>query len=304
MTTGIEVYNLNIFDRINNDGFTLELPQESIDIVNTISAIVGASNYVKTPVFHKKGKKDRKVNDEVIVPRPEVERTREEELKREICVSLNKLTEATYSKLVVPIENSVKELKDVINNDEMFLDNVTKWIFDVTLMAKTSSKQYVDILIHLKNIYPEMNDYIKEKVESFMDMFKDIESVNPEEDYEKFCLLNLESEKRKSLSCLIANLIKVNMFEISDLFNILDSLCDQLFLSCKKENIKATCEAISENLFVLMSLLVEEIKSLDEYNLIINKISNVKDFTRGEDNPSFTSKVKFKLMDILEIYNK
>jgi len=94
------------------------------------------------------------------------------------------------------------------------------------------------------------------------------------------------------------------MFEISDLFDILNSLCDQLYISCKKPNVKPTCEAISDNLFVLMSLLVEEIKNTNSYKLIKDKLGLVKDLTRGEDNPSFTSKVKFKLMDILEIYNK
>ena len=301
--TDFALYNLNVFDRINNDGFTLELPQESIDIVNKISEIVGASNYVKTPVFHKKAK-NKRIPEEPHIPRPEVERSREEELKREICASLNKLTEVTYSKLLVPIESSVKELKDVLNDDVKFMDDVTKWIFDVTLMARTSSKQYVDILIHLKNIYPEMSDYIKDKVESFMDMFHGIESVNPEEDYEKFCLLNLESEKRKSLSGLIANLIKVNMLKINDLSEILISLCDQLYISCKKPNVKPTCEAISDNLYVLISLLVDEMKDIDDYKLIMDKIKLVKDLTKGEDNPSFTSKVKFKLMDILEIFNK
>ena len=262
---------------------------------------MGASNYVKTPVFHKKAK-NKKVSDEPLIPRPEIERTREEELKREICASLNKLTENTYSKLLVPIETSVKELKEVLNDDVKFMDDVTKWIFDVTLMARTSSKQYVDILIHLKNIYPEMSDYIKDKVESFMDMFHDIESVNPEEDYEKFCLLNLESEKRKSLSGLIANLIKVDMFEISKLHDILINLCDKLYISCKKDNIKPTCEAIADNLYVLISHLVYEIKNNSDYSDIFEKIRLVKDLSRGEDNPSFTSKVKFKLMDVLEIY--
>ena len=93
------VYDLTRIEDIINDGFTLELPENTIEIINTISSIVGSANYVKTPVFHKKSKNDKKKISEPPVPRPVVEKTKFEEYCGRITTNFNKLTEKNYRKM-------------------------------------------------------------------------------------------------------------------------------------------------------------------------------------------------------------
>jgi hypothetical protein len=54
---------------------------------------------------------------------------------------------------------------------------------------------------------------------------------------------------------------------------------------------------------VLIEPVVSELKKGNSHNLIINKITNVKDLSKSE-NPSFSNKTKFRLMDILDLYKK
>ena len=57
------IYNLNQINDIRDNGFIFELSESSLDVINTISEVVGASNYVRTPIFPKKEKKGNKQRD-------------------------------------------------------------------------------------------------------------------------------------------------------------------------------------------------------------------------------------------------
>ena len=53
MTTLIK-YTYSDIDQIINNGFQLELPENTIHYISLISEQVGDPTYVKTPIFHKK----------------------------------------------------------------------------------------------------------------------------------------------------------------------------------------------------------------------------------------------------------
>lgn len=296
-------YSLLSIDQINNNGFTLELPQDAVDMVNKISDIVGATNYVKTPVFHKKAKRKGNIIEEPSVPRPVVEKTKVEELKATIQISLNKMTEKTYATFETQILEAVSELKTELNDDEKFMTDVTLWVFDLATANRFSSKEYVNILIKLQENYSEIKSVLDDTISKFLTCFDNIQSINPDEDYEKFCLLKAEGEKRKALSLFLVNLFKSDLFELTELEEILVKLIDELYIGYKKDDCKATCEDIADNMHVLIEPIVSQLKEGNSHNLIINKITNVKDLGKSE-NPSFSNKTKFRLMDILDLYKK
>jgi hypothetical protein len=296
------IYNLLSIEQINNNGFTLELPQDAVDMVNKISTIVGASNYVKTPVFHKKAK--RKNTPEVPhVPRPVVEKTKVEESKAIIQESLNKMTGKTYTTFETKILDAVAILKTELNDDEKFMTDVTLWVFDLATSNRFSSKEYVNILIKLQENYTEIKGVLDDTISKFLRKFDNIESINPDEDYGKFCLLKAEGEKRKALSLFLVNLFKSNLFKLTELEDIIIKLIDELYINYKRNDCKATCEDIADNMHVLIEPVVDELKGGNSYLLLKNKIINVKDLGKSE-TLSFSNKTKFRLMDILDLFKK
>jgi hypothetical protein len=74
-----------------------------------------------------------------------------------------------------------------------------------------------------------------------------------------------------------------------------------LYKLVKEDEQQSTCEEIAENLYVLLIELIGELKGTQTWNNIYNKLINVKDLDKA-DNPSFTMKMKFRLMDILDKY--
>jgi hypothetical protein len=297
-------YNLLSIDNINNDGFTLELPQHAVDMVNKISDVVGATNYVKTPVFHKRAKnRGKNAIEEPHVPRPVVEKTKVVELKAVILESLNKMTEKTYFVFEEKILIAVGELKTELNDDETFMNDVTYWVFNLALANRFSSKQYVNILIKLQDNYTEIKSVFNSKISEFLKYFDNIESINPDEDYGKFCLLKAEGEKRKALSMFLVNLYNSGLYSLISLEEIIIKLVDEIYINYKKEDCKATCEDIVDNVYELVHTLTSELKKGASYHIITNKITNIKDLTKDE-NPSFSNKTKFRLMDILDTFKK
>jgi len=48
------IYTLQDYKNIIFDGFDINLPKETIDLINLLSSQVGSPTYIKTPVFNKK----------------------------------------------------------------------------------------------------------------------------------------------------------------------------------------------------------------------------------------------------------
>ena len=294
------LYTLSKIDEISNDGFTLELPETTIEIVNRIAGIVGSANYVKTPVFHKKSKNKNKEPKEPITPMPVVERSDMENNIRELQSLLNKLSPQNYEKVEEKIVELITKFKTVMTDEEYSI--VVSMIFQTATTNRTASKCYANLYIKLMELCEEMKDKFNNNLDKYLDGFnRDFVTVDADKDYEQFCLINLQNEKRRGISKFFTELFNVGLVENSRFEEILLDLCDLLFTSCKEENKKTACEEIAENLFILLTNMIDynKIDSKD----IMQKLINIKDLKKSEYNPSFSPKVKFKLMDIFDKYN-
>ena len=55
-------YDIEKYEEIKNEGFSIELPEYTINIVNQLAEQVGAPTYNKTPVFENREYKKKKNN--------------------------------------------------------------------------------------------------------------------------------------------------------------------------------------------------------------------------------------------------
>jgi hypothetical protein len=293
------VYNLIRIEDIINDGFTLELPENTIEIINNISAIVGSATYVKTPVFHKKSKNEKKRSSEPPVPRPVVEKTKFEEYCGRIATNFNKLTEKNFSKLEKEIIDDMSVIVDELSENEF--NTIVNRLFEAATLNRYSSKCYANISISLMSRWDDIKSIFYNNLNTYLDTFNNIESVSPDKDYEKFCILNSINEKRRATGLFLVSLFHSKLFTMDGLTDIIVNLTDLLYKLVKEDEQQSTCEEIAENLYVLLIELIGELKGTQTWNNIYNKLINVKDLDKA-DNPSFTMKMKFRLMDILDKY--
>ena len=300
------IYNLQMIDEIVNEGFTLELPDTTLEIINTIASVVGASTYVKTPVFHKKSNKKKDIQPST--PKPKIERPENVEKKRELQTNLNKLTDSNIDKLENEIMELIKYFDDHKENNEDFVQ-IIEMLLKTTTITVASGFAYAMIMKKILDKYENIKDLVFEKLEAYLNMFDNIVYTSADDDYEKFCSYNQECMKRKGISYFIYNLTKLKLYDSNDLDELIIKILDDIFIICKESGKNVLVEQLSENLLVLIcgDSKYSPTELLDNCEIRIStlksKIVNIKDLSK-ETNPSFTNKLKFKMMDILDIINK
>ena len=313
------IYTLNDIEKIVWENNIPELPNDTINLVNSLSEQVGAPTYIRTPSFSNNNniiknnfKKKKKNTDEVSPEDWETIRTfhkteinKKEGIEKEIDnirLSINKLTEKTYDKI---IDNILSKLDDINNNDDYdsnSLDKIGYAIFNMATSNKFNSNIYAKLCCELKVKYDFMTDIITNNISQFMKLFENMEFVSPEENYDKFCEINIINEKRRSMSLFLTNLYKFNVitldFVLNNIMNIQNMIVneEEIFNSNRKSEV----EELSENLFILLTnIKLSILKTSNEWNKIYSNIRFITNFTL-DNNSSISHKAKFKHMDILD----
>ena len=70
----------------------------------------------------------------------------------------------------------------------------------------------------------------------FLDLFHNIEFVDSVEDYDRFCVINKNNEKRKALSCFFINLMVNGIVEKKQIIGLLQELLNKFDEYVQSEN--------------------------------------------------------------------
>lgn len=309
-------YKLNDFKRVSlsitNNSI---ISDETINIVNGLASLVGAPTYKRTPVFTKPiMRRERTRRSKVTITASDWEEMRnfkvtelnknEEGIDKkidDIRSLLNKITSKNFDNIKT---NIIDMLNNIIssNVDKDELVKVGVSIFEIGCMNKFWSKLYATLYKELMKSYPVMRDICMENFKSFSALFENIRYIS-EEDYDEFCLVNKENNKRRAISSLFVHLMKEGVIEASKIADIIVNLMDKFMEYISKEGMKNQVDEICENLFILIKEGIDTIEaesSLEDiHDKIITFVSDVTGF-KTKDYKSFTSKTLFKFMDLCE----
>lgn len=309
-------YTLDDFYKINAQGFNVVLPQSVVDKINDLVKHVGSPNYIRTPIFHKPPKintsnKKRKERDsKQIINTQEIwdkmskkniaENTTDEISVHNLRTHLNKLTDKNINDVTVKITNMLDTIIEQ-NNNEM-LETITKSIFDIASSNKFLSGVYADLYSILYTKYEVTHKHLEKNYETFMDNFKHINYVSPEEDYDAFCKINKENDKRRSLTTFYLNLYCVGVFPIERIEKLLVNIFNMLIKFIQIPDKLAEVEEYTENIAILYRHDLEY-----SSKCLLSNGKSIRDTviwlanTKKNTYPSLASKPIFKFMDICGI---
>lgn len=320
-------YTLENFSNILFNGFEIKLPDETINIISDIAQHVGSPSYIKTPVFNKRdvvvgknnqqmngdgykkkrrNKNNENINDENWESIRNFQATKIEQkvgIDSKIVIIrslINKITDKTYIELYNKIVETLDELvKDETCEEEML--KVGNSIFDIASNNRFYSKIYADLYAGLINRYEIIKIVFEKSFNTFLELFQNIEHVNPDEDYNKFIKINAENEKRKSLSSFFVNLMLNGIVTKEKIIEITCDLMSEVLKLIKEENKKSVVDEMTENISLLYNkdlFDVENVKiGYELFTDIINRLSLCKVKTY----PSLSNKSIFKYMDLNEM---
>jgi hypothetical protein len=326
-------YTLEQFNNITFNGFKFDFPEDTLKIISEIALEVGSPNYVKTPIFQKRvnpmkvevslqkekeyepnrkrrgGNKSMEVvNDDDWETLRTFQTTKIEQivgLDAQIDLvrsHLNKMSDKNYSdvknKIIDIIENMMKE---IIDNDDM--TKLGTIIFEIASTNRFYSKIYADLYSDLINKFQIMEDIFQENFRNFMNLFDTIEYVEPNVDYNKFCKINKDNEKRKALASFFVNLMNNGIISSDKIINIIRNLMNKIYIYINQDNKKNEVDELTENIAILYKkeLLSGEV----EYELIdgmtISEIIENLAHSKSKNYLSLSNKSIFKFMDLIEM---
>jgi len=314
-------YTLEDINNIIFAGFNFELDAETIETISKIALQVGSPDYVKTPVFAKKEKTVLPSKEKEKRKHKNMEVTNDDEWnnmrafqatkleKKEgvdghndkIRYYLNMMTDKNYDDM----RNKIVDLINDIANDEENMNKVGTNIFEIASTNRFYSKIYATLYADLMQNYSIMKTLFDNSFSEYMNLFNNVECIEPNENYDKFCEINKINERRKALSAFFINLMKSNVVPKQSIVNLVAHLLKQVMTFIHQENKKSVVDEITENVAILYVNDIFDNDAAYDYGLIENmRIYEVIEFLSNckvKDFKSLTNKSVFKFMDMIEM---
>ena len=255
-----QMYTLSDIEQIAFNGFSYNMDPVVLDIINNLAMKVGSPAYIKTPVFQKKEQPKQTSQQPVRKRRtkelpntewdkPEQNNTSSVLVQKKgidaeinkIRVCLNKLSESTYADNVVQI----KEIINAMNVSEEDLYKVGNAIFEIASNNKFFSKLYANLYTELMQTFPMLRDIFTQNYNSYSTLFKNIQYVNPDVDYNQFCINNVANEQRKAMSAFFVNLNLSGVIPAENIADILKELFESVIsLMVQPNKSNEVCEIV------------------------------------------------------------
>ncbi len=307
-------YTLKDFNDIAFNGFNLVLPDDVMRVISALAKEVGSPDYVKTPVFKKKEnpmkvepiKKKRGADEDWSVVRSFQTTKLEDKSGIDATIDtirshLNKMTDKNY----IDMRNKIIDIIDNIiaaksSDDDM--SRVSTIIFDIASTNRFFSKIYADLYSDLLSKYGEMKIVFENSLNKFTELFDLIEYVESTVDYDRFCKINKDNEKRKALSAFFMNLMSNNIITKEKIVEITRKLLSQLHMNISLDNKKNEVDELTENIALLYKKDLYDAVNYEPIDgMTIPELINKLACSKVKDYKSLTNKSVFKFMDLIEM---
>ena len=297
MAAQIMTYTIDKIKEVKDCGFDFTLSDSTKALIMNLSKLVGSPDYIKTPVFKKKRQQQNNAQDWELLkqfkPTQKVERSDNEQIVQGIKTSMNKITDKNYDAMLEAILNDMSKLE---GTDEMNV--IQDAIFNTASSNRFYSKVYAKLYCCFIDKYPYFRERIDKELSHYISQFATIQKVNPDEDYELFCEVNKENERRKALTEFFVNLMFESVIETESILSSFDKLYGVLMELVNDAEQKHSVVEVSENMFILLNTGKKIF--IDIWEDMRSKISVVAKMS-VKKNPGLSNKSLFKFMDIMEI---
>ena len=210
---------------------------------------------------------------------------------------LNKLTNENYQEISNEIKMVIKDI--VEQNEENYLSKIGVSIFEIGSANRFLSKVYVKLYKELIDTYPIMKNVCTSNFNSYQTLFETFDSCDANEDYDKFCEITKQNEKRKALSKFLMICVEYNIIEIKSMEKIVLDFINKINKFIDEPNNENAVDEIVANLAIMILSSVSVFKRMESHDKVFKDIEVLSELNVKE-HPSLSNKTLFKFLDIVE----
>jgi hypothetical protein len=319
-------YNIDDFINISND-YQFNLNNEILNNIKYISDKINDPKYTRLPQFKKhnnrvyynknnrnnrnnrNNKNNRNNNVDLNILRNYKKTVINKNNGIELNINnikniLNKLSKNTYINTINDLDKEINNILNINDNLDENLNKISNAIFKICSSNKFFSDLYSELYSNLYRKYEFIKNNFNKNYSESKDNYKDIDYVDSEEDYDKYCEINKNNDIIKSHNIFIANLVNNNILQIDTLFKKIIDVQNYIFelININKLNNKFIINELSH----LLLNVIENINNIEKYNnnenLIIIK-DNINKILELKSKKIISNNIIFKYLDILDKFN-
>ena len=134
---------------------------------------------------------------------------------------------------------------------------------------------------------------------SFQSLFEKFDSCDANEDYDRFCDITKQNEKRKALSKFLMICVEFNIIEIESMEKIVLDFISKINILIDKPGNENAVDEIVANLAIMILSSVSVFERMKSHDKIFKDIEVLSELNVKE-HPSLSNKTLFKFLDIVE----
>ena len=295
-------YKVDYFTRknISPDNMKLILSKENMEIIDNITSKVSCQNYNKTPMFKKKDTRrflEKNIHKQF---KPTVffnNYTSFDNFINEFRTILNKITINNYNEkknaLDLLLLNSIEE--DIFENDDN-IKILQKVFFDILFVSKLSDL-FVNLSLYLYDKFNIFKFIFNKQYDEYKYLIKTIKYIDPDVNYEIFCMNNSKNERIVILTKFYLLLINKNKYDK----NCFDEISNLILEEFKNKWNDADEKNFTDEIYKHINILIEyeiENKNSETFISFIKYI-----YSNYREHAGISKKMVFKVMDLIEKYN-
>jgi hypothetical protein len=316
----MEYYTLDDIDAIKFNGFPeIEIDTKTMNLINDISKLVGSPFYNKLPNFNnnKRSDKSKKHKNKKHSTHGNIETDVWSLVRAD-----HKITD--YKKTVEGINEDIANLKSILNKltknnyddiHSLIIENVGTIELDNIENKNKINEFFVNMGIkndYYSDIYAKIYLSVNEKyslynellINKFIGLYNKIEPLpNSVDDYDEFCVVSSNNEKRKSFYKFLSNLYVLGIVDYSIIYKCLDDLLFIFKESMVNKDERYICNEIAECLYIIISIIYDDISDDYDFNENILECIDELSVLSRKQFKGLTSQSVFKLKDIIDFTN-
>jgi hypothetical protein len=327
-------YNISIFKDVILNKVNSKLPTEVIDMINTLANEVGAVDYIRIPKFlhgqrnnwsminkehnthntkrqRYKSRRNKEISStKTVEDWNEIRNFAATQIKKQEGIDihianirkyLNKITEQTYENIKENIEKEINKVIDFINNNqenEESLDKISGVFLSIANVNGYFSELYARIYSELMLKFDFFQTALMQNLTDADEIYKNIDSTNPDKDYERFCIINKENEQRRAMTKFYVNLMQQDTISKDVIMNILQNMQQRIINNAENSKEILIIQEITEIIYIIIEFGKSKLGKYNEWEDIVKNIEKVANTT---SSAGISNKTIFKHMDMLDL---
>lgn len=222
---------------------------------------------------------------------------------QDIRVCINKMSLKNYENQMTAILELLEKCLSIQLDDEKEANfkKVADFIFSVASSNIFFASIYASLFKVLMGKYAIFNELLRDYLNSYVNSVTKLKYVDPDVNYDEYCVYNKENDMRKANAVFIIQLVKQNALPVMRVLNIITAFQDLTTQYIEEDNRVHEVEEIADILFLFLKGgkdIFEECQADFIWKFVIlPNIEKVLKFKKG-DKTSLSTRAIFKYMDI------